>query len=364
MRKLLHLHTDPDGLALPPYVSLSSLSSPSPSPYPPLHLPNFIAPESSLFHSIPVPNIVVDLATLSFIAGLLLLSLLAFAFIFHLHLRSRRAHHLRNFNSLWTLRSLLVSLASLWAVNEILRLPLVRKKHLYPFLPSITLQQQANICKLHVVLSLGFLEPGFLITLFLLVNVSIKKRNPRRMWPLVSVLTLCSPTILLQIFFVYFSPLDTQLPKFMHGSSVLSTNLFGNKTVLCTYPFFSWLIFGAFTVAYAMAFLLSCWRVMACVINKGIGHRINVLATTVMVALMVQILCLGLSWLWMPETVVYGCVVLTMFICVASCMAVGEFLLVLKPIRDALAAGGDCCQWTPDSDLQRPAEDRKHGPGL
>ncbi|KAL2226899.1 UNVERIFIED_CONTAM: hypothetical protein Sindi_2048600 [Sesamum indicum] len=96
---------------------------------------------------------------------------------------------------------------------------------------------------------------------------------------------------------------------------------------------------------------------MRFVINKRIGNRINLLAITVIVALTAQILCFSLSWRWMSEDVAYGGVVLAMFLSVLWCMAVGEVLLVLEPIRDSLAAGGDCCQW-----LRRPAEERKQVP--
>ncbi|KAG8381079.1 hypothetical protein BUALT_Bualt06G0084800 [Buddleja alternifolia] len=356
MRKLLISSGD---LAFQPY-SPPPPSSPLPSPYPSsIQYPNFFARENFFFPSIPVAKSVFDLATLSFVAGLLLLSLLAVAFIFHLRLRSRRAYHLQNFNSLWIVRLLLVSLASLWAVNEILRLPFIRRKHLYPFLPSISLKQQENICKLHVVLSLGFFEPGFLITLLFLVNVSIKKKNPPQLWAIASVLILCSPIILLQIIFVFFSPFESFVPKFTPSSSVLTTDHYGNKSVLCVYPIMSSLAFSGFTIAYATAFLLSCWRVMALVINKGIRQRISMLATTVMVALPLQIICLSLSWLWMsPEDAVYGSLVLAMFVSVAWCMAVGEVILVLRPIRDTLEAGGDCCRWSPGGGYPETA---KHG---
>ncbi|KAK6118520.1 hypothetical protein DH2020_047787 [Rehmannia glutinosa] len=329
MRKLLYLHRD-DGRTLfqPP------ISSPSPSPSPSLIFPDF-------FPSIPVAKSAFDLATLSFIAGLILLSLLSLSFIVYLRLKSRRLQHLENFNSLWTVRLLLVVLSSVWAINEILRLPLVRRRYLYPFLPSINLQQQANICKVHVVLSLGLFEPSFFITLLYLVNVSIKKKKPSRIWALASLFMVCSPMTMLQIVFVYFSPWEGKMPRFMHGSSVPGNDMFGNRTMLCTYPFFSCLIFGAFSVVYAMAFLLSCWRVMALVINKGMRNRINSLATVVMVALSAQIVCLSLSWLWLPEDAAYGFVVLAMFLFVTGSMAIGEVILVIKPITDALAAGAE-----------------------
>lgn len=346
MRKLLNFHRDGPQLPLPP--------SPSPSPSPLLILPDLTAREIFFFSSIPVAKSAFDLATLSFIAALLILSLFAFSFIIYMRLKSRQLTHLENFNSLWTVRLLIVSLASIWAVNEILRLPLVRRNYLYPFLPSISLTQQANICKVHVVLSLGLLEPSFLITLLFLVNVSIKKSNPSRLWALVSLLTVCTPITLLQIVFVYLSPFEGKLPRFMHGSSVQGHDQLGNTTAFCTYPFFSCVLFVAFCVAYGMAFLLSCWRVMALVINKSIRHRVNLLAASVMVTLSVQIVCLSLSWMWMPEDAAYGSIVLTMFLCVTGCMAVGEVILVIKPIVEALAAGTA-------ADLRRRTTEERQG---
>lgn len=160
--------------------------------------------------------------------------------------------------------------------------------------------------------------------------------------------------LVLQVIFVYFNPLKMGLPKFMHGSYVLATDEFGNRAVVCLYPFFSCVIFAGFAVAYAMGFLVSCWRVMAFVINKRIRYRINMLATTVMVALPVQILCLTMSWVWMPNSPIYGCVVLIMFVMIAFCMAVAEFIMVLRPVMDALAAGNDCPQSSPSVVLGRP----------
>ncbi|KAL0403262.1 UNVERIFIED_CONTAM: hypothetical protein Sradi_1967000 [Sesamum radiatum] len=321
MRKLLNLNRDGLSLLHP------ELPTPTPSPRrSPRRDPRF----HRAYFLFPVSRNVFDITALCFISALLILSSVAFAFIFYLRLRSQRLQHLENFNSIWTVRLLLVSLASIWASNEVLRLPFVRKHYLYPF--ELTLVEQANICKLHVVLSLGFFEPGFLITLLFLVNVSIKKRKPSRLWALVFLLMICFPLTLLQLFFVVFTPFEGKMPKFMHGSFVLGDDVYGAKTVLCVYPFFSCVIFGGFTIAYSMAFLLSCWRVMAFVINKGIRMRINILAATVMVSLSVQVACLSLSWLWMPEEGAYGFVVLAMFLFVTGCMAWGSHF-VLKPIK-------------------------------
>lgn len=293
---------------------------------------------SMLFSVIPVERSAFDVATVWLIAGLLLLCVLSFSSIFYLRLRSRQFQHLENFNSMWSVRLLLVAFPLAWAVNEILRLPLMRH-YLYP---SSTLDEQANICKVHVVMSLGFLEPSFLVTLLFLVKISIKATKPARIWvEIASSLLICSSTTLLQIIVVFVSPWESKMPKLMLGSSVIGyDDVFGKEMVFCTYPFFSGVIFGAFTIAYAMAFLLSFWKVMELVINKGTRHRVYMLASAVMVALSVQLVCLSLSWLWTPEEAEYGLVVFTMFLFIAGSMAVGEVVLVLKPIKDALAVGG------------------------
>ncbi|KAL3521698.1 hypothetical protein ACH5RR_019847 [Cinchona calisaya] len=347
MRKLHHRQGN-HGMASPPQTLLTSiLLPPFPSPSPSASLNYFdetlIERQSiSSFPWLPInADNAFDLSTLSFIGGLILLSTLSLSLVLHLKLRSCRLQHLQHFNYLWTVRLLLVSFASLWALNELLRLPIFRRDYLFPFFPDLQdLDQQANICKVHVVLSLGFFEPGFLVTLLFLVNVSIKKRLPSRMWALAtSVCVSCSPILLLQAIFVFYSPFESQLPKLMHGSFVIQTDVSGKKTVLCTYPFLSSAIFGAFAIAYSLAFLLSCWRVVTFVINKSIRARIDMLVLTLMITLPLQILCLALTFLWSPDDFVYCCAVLAMFFCVAWLLAVGLVLLVIKPITDALAAG-------------------------
>ncbi|KZV31011.1 hypothetical protein F511_18115 [Dorcoceras hygrometricum] len=104
---------------------------------------------------------------------------------------------------------------------------------------------------------------------------------------------------------------------------MLSNDDYGNRTVLCTYPFFSCDIFSASTSGYVMFFLVSCWRVLALVINKSIRRRINTLSAVPADS------CLTLSWLWIPETVAYGCIVLAMFVGVTCCMVVGKVISVI-----------------------------------
>ncbi|KAK9292611.1 hypothetical protein L1049_020586 [Liquidambar formosana] len=333
----------------------TNLSSPPPRRLPPRSLPRThslqqktIVPHRRAMILIPpiaCPDSFFDIITLSLIAAVLLLSLLSLSFILHLRFKSRTSHHLQNFNSLWTVRFLLVSFTSLWALNELLRLPFFRHKYLIPLFTSLTFSHQADLCKINVVLSLGVFQPGFLVTLLFLVNVSIKKRNPRDVWAIVFVLTVCLPVLFLQIFFVFFSP--ESLPEVFRQSSVLFKDSFGNETVLCTYPLMSTIVFGAFGIAYSVGFLLSCWRVVSLVINKGLTVRIYALAIAVLIPLPIQIALMGISVLWRPDAAAYGGVTLVVLFSVFLCTAAGEVLLVIKPIADALNAGGDCCRWTP-----------------
>ncbi|KAF5731286.1 hypothetical protein HS088_TW19G00893 [Tripterygium wilfordii] len=284
-----------------------------------------------------------DLISLSFIAGILLLCFLSLAYIFHLRLKSRFSRHLQSFNSLWTVRYLLVSFITLWALNELFRLPSFRFQYLYPFLPSPTLDQRTQICKIHVVLSLGVFEPGFLISLLFLVNVSVNKEKPRGSRAVLFVLSTCLPTVFLQTFFTFFSGWELQLlPEIFQRSSMVYRSRMGDETVLCTYPLAGTVVFGAFVVVYGMWFSTSCFRLVSLVINKALRVRIYVLAITVMVALPLQTVLLGLSVLWTPDQAVYDGVVLVIFLSTLICAAVGQGFLVIRPITDSLVAGGFC----------------------
>lgn len=300
------------------------------------------------FLLLPLLESAFEYATLSLIITLLLLSLLSLCFVFQLRFKSRTLYHLQDFNSLWSVRFSLVSLITLWALNELVRIPFFRLHLLYSLFPSPTLSDQAHLCKIQAVLSLGFLEPAFLVTLLFLLNVSIKKKTPCGMWAIPFALFTCLPVLMLQIMCVFVVPLNTELPVFFTRSSVLSKNVFGDRSaVLCAYPLLSTIVFGAFGIGYSICFFFSCGKVVSLVINKGLRVRTYGLAFTVLVALPMQIAGLGLSVLWRPEESAYSGVALVAFIGTFLCAAVGEGILIIKPITDAMAAGGHCCRWNP-----------------
>ncbi|KAM5557763.1 hypothetical protein ABKV19_024889 [Rosa sericea] len=319
--------------------------------------------------TLPYLDSALDLITLLFIFTLLLLSLLSLCFIFHLCFKSRTAHHLQHFNSLWTVRFLLVIFVIFWSFNELIRLPSFRRSYLYgpfPFLSTFFkvdgYKEEAQFCKVHVSVSLGFFQPAFLGTLLFLVDVSIKKKTPNVSWAIIFVLSTCVPLLLVQIFFL-FSPIDKMLlplPACFTSSSMVKIDKFGNKVVLCKYPLLSTVIFGAFAVTYFMWFLFSLWKVLALVINKGLRMRIYALAVTVLVPLPVQVILLAVSVVWKPDDSDFAVISFVVFLITFFSFAVGQGILVIKPIADSLATGGPCCRWNPHEEADGKNNDGKN----
>ncbi|KAF4349646.1 hypothetical protein F8388_019606 [Cannabis sativa] len=290
--------------------------------------------------------LVFNVVVLTSITALFLLSLFSLCFIFHLCFKSRTSHHLQRFNSLWTVRFLLVLFITFWTINELLRQPIFLRrigKHL-------TQPQPSTLCKIHLALSLGFFQPAFLVTLLFLVDVSIKKETPNGRWAVASVLLMIFPLFCLQIVVLFFvaeiESITVRFPDYFVRSSVFVD---GEKTVLCAYPLLSTTAFGSFGLGFWVMFLVSAWRVVSVVINKALRLRIYGLALTVLISLPLQIVMLGLSVVWSPDQTAYGGVSLAVFLLTFFCAVVGEGILVIKPIADSLAVRGQQCfsTWDP-----------------
>ncbi|XP_042505686.1 uncharacterized protein LOC122082293 [Macadamia integrifolia] len=290
-------------------------------------------------------NLVFDLTTVHLIFAFLFFSFFSLATIFHFRIKTRNSSHLKDFNSFWAVRTLLVFFVALWTITEALRLPflLLRRLHFFPRL--LTLTQQAFLCKIHVVLSLGVFEPGFLATLLFLVNVSVRKIKPSdTIATTLSVVSACClPIFLFQILFVFFP--TTRLTETLNRSFILVPDGAGSNNVVCAYPLLSSISFGAFGLVYAFSFLLSSWRVISLVINRGLRTRIYVLSSAVLLGLPIQIIFLCVSVLWSPDDPVFHGLALFIFFSVLCCAVVGVGILVIKPIRDALALSGEACPW-------------------
>ncbi|WCJ32456.1 hypothetical protein M5689_013877 [Euphorbia peplus] len=287
----------------------------------------------------PLLQIAFESATLCSLTGLLVLSLISLTYILHLHLKSRNEQHLQRFNSLWTVRFLLVSFTTLWAFSELLHLSIFHRNRLLPFLPSFTVSQQINLCKIHVVFSLGLFEPGFLITQLFLVNVSIQKETPQGYWAIIFVFSTCFPLLVLQVLVVFATKIH--LPKVFLHSFIVMKNDVGEDMVMCAYPLMSSVLFTAFAIWFIIAFTLSFYKIITIVINKGIRARIYTLAIVIQLTLPLQVVFLGLSALWLPQDTRYSAFVFFELICSLVVAATGEGILVIKPIVDSLSVGDD-----------------------
>ncbi|GMH08839.1 hypothetical protein Nepgr_010679 [Nepenthes gracilis] len=308
----------------------------SPAPAPSLNFgrwPIAFLPLTRLVHS------VFEVATLALLICLLILSLLSVSFILYLRIKSRFASQLQNLSCHWSVRFLLVSFISLWSINECFRLPFFRRRYIYPFLPPLSLSQQINFCKLNIILSLGLLQPGFLVSLLFLLNISINTRSPKILSAIVFVALICLPICVLLYLSLHYLPERLTLPPIFHRSSFLLDDDLGHEIVICKYPLSSAIIFGAFVGVYAIVFLLACWKVLSLAINKRIRARINALTATVMICLSVQIGLLSVSVLWNPDEILFYIFVFAVFVSVVVCAAVGESILVIRPISDALSVG-------------------------
>ncbi|KAE8675563.1 Detected protein of unknown function [Hibiscus syriacus] len=226
-----------------------------------------------------------------FIAALLVLSLFCICFILLIHFKSRNSSHLQNFNSLWTVRFLFVVFIACWGLTAVIRLPLFQRVCLHPLFPKLTPPQQANFCKLHLVLSLGIFEPGFLVILLFLLDVSVHKTTPNGFFSVFYVFASCLPLFLVQVYFVFLDGSNVHFPKFFNRSWLPFHKDTGE--VLCAYPFLSTLLFGVFAVIFIFSFLLSFWKVASHVINKALKLRIFALAFTILVCLPLQIMLMG-----------------------------------------------------------------------
>lgn len=114
----------------------------------------------------------------------------------------------------------------------------------------------------------------------------------------------------------------------------------GDDNLTCTYPLISTITFGAFAIFYVMFFSLACWRVGTIVINKGLRVRIYMLAFTVIASISAQLVFLASSVFWKSLDLPFDWLGFVVFLTVLLCAAVGEGILVIKPITDAMAVGG------------------------
>lgn len=118
----------------------------------------------------------------------------------------------------------------------------------------------------------------------------------------------------------------------------------------CSYPLFSTALLAFFGAIYVPWFVSVCWKAVTVVINKTLRLRLYALAVSVVMALSVQVTAFSLTAFWNPNDAVFQGLGLIGFLAVFNCALVGQGVLVVRPIRDAIEVGYCCSNNVGDGD--------------
>eukprot|EP00850_Spirogloea_muscicola_P017744 SM000155S01673 [mRNA] locus=s155:320960:325389:- [translate_table: standard] len=214
-----------------------------------------------------------------------------------------------------------------------------------------------RVCRAYLLAAQGVAEPCFLLTALLIVRGSVATtpfplRTTRgaaaaaRSIGLVAA--LAAPLFLLQLWFVVLTPAafsgegyDGAVPTYFtrtYASEPCTTG--GDKDHIiaaCTFPLFGTLSAAAFAACYLGAFAAVSWSMASSVINRRLRSRAYGLLAAFMVLLPVQLTLLGFTVLSRPAGGAAEALAFLAFAAVMLCTAIGEFVLVIRPVMDALA---------------------------
>eukprot|EP00249_Psilotum_nudum_P020403 c27684_g1_i2 orf=1065-2096(+) len=292
------------------------------------------------------------LATLVLVILICLAGVFCVAYVLYFRTKIRRGHllALQNFNALWVVRIILITFAVLRGLTELLRLPLLRRKGWLFY--SLNFRWQANLCKIYTLSSFGFTEPCLFLTAIFLVQGSMRDApfTPRRKWNrkvIALILVFCLPVFLVQAVFVIASSSferDNDIPHYFTRSFIKEVDFDGQDVAVCTFPLFSTLVLALFVCVYNAHLLYLGWKIMSVVINRRLQARVCGLVFALTVLLPLHVSFLGFSVLSSPGNPVFEVVTFLSFFTWLFCTLVGDAILVIRPIADALAV-----RWVFDS---------------
>ncbi|CAN6480379.1 unnamed protein product [Victoria cruziana] len=283
---------------------------------------------------------IIGFATLFLVSALLLLGLVSLAFLLRFRFKARRSRFLalRDFNSLWLVRIILVGSSFLWALSELFRLPLLRQRGwLFSRLSS---NQQAGLCRLHVAASLGLAEPSFFLAAISLLRGSMQTGKGSGRWEAFLTMAACLPALALHSFVAFGLP-RLRRPRYLDHFFVESFSRRrhgrGAVGIWCSVPLLSTMTTAVSGILFVPYFLSLSWRMMDMVINRRLGVRVYGLSLTVLISPAVQVCAMGVSVFWKGHEVEFQTVALLSFASVCLCSAVAQIILVILPIIDSLA---------------------------
>ncbi|KAJ7531713.1 hypothetical protein O6H91_14G055500 [Diphasiastrum complanatum] len=301
--------------------------------------------------------------TLVLVILLCCLSFFSVAYLLHFRSKVHKDNYLtlREFNSFWIIRLILILCALFWGLVELLRLPLLRREGW--LLHSLGIRWQANVCRIYILSSFGITKPCFFLTALFLAHGSLRSTpfTPRKGWNgrVVTLMLLFGmPVFLLQFFLVIFTPIiefrkGYEVSREGYGvlpyyftQSFEEVQMDNHRVAICTYPLLSTAVLGVLGCVYIGYFLYLGWRMLSLVINRKLQLRIYTLVLAIVLLLPFHFIFMGLSVLSPPTQAIYEVLSFMGFLTILFCTGLGEGILVIRPIADALAV-----QWVFDSSL-------------
>ncbi|KAK1257704.1 hypothetical protein QJS04_geneDACA016282 [Acorus gramineus] len=298
-----------------------------------------------------------DITTASSAALVVLLSLVSLVSLLRLHLSSSSSPSRRlGLHSLTSLRLLLILSATLLSLIEFLRLPSLRPllpHHHHSLRPLLPHHHHSLLCKTQLVLSLGLLQPFFFSSLLSLLSTSLTtsdykpNQRPKALFFRALSVSLWSsfPSLFFQVVLAFFPKgILRELGMIPSMPATVTEIIMGGAAVDseggCPRPLASTAVVAVFGAMYVQCFLAVCVRTAEVVINRRLRKRVWALAAAVTAALVTQVAALvAAGAVWRPGEAAYEGMVTVAFVGVAVCVAVGEGILVIRPVADALAVG-------------------------
>ncbi|KAI8470397.1 MAG: hypothetical protein J3K34DRAFT_521407 [Monoraphidium minutum] len=280
--------------------------------------------------------------------------------------RARRQASTRAFNYLWITRATLQATGALYALALDLRLQARTRGGggggggvLWSYRSAVIPggYQVDAMCRLHIGLTFGVLEPAFLLLVLFSCMYTVHKHsdevgpNPNLfIFALTVGLTL--PMCAAQVFAALFSRIITQLRyhedlmKEFFAASISVSDVMcppeqrdNPNCAVCVFPAFSTLISAAFGIVYLLSLWYITGAIAAAAINKMLARRIRALQITVTLCFCLGVALRGVTVRFYPYSL--GFVALTVADVAVTCALLVSisFILGWVPVGEAAAAG-------------------------
>eukprot|EP00250_Pteridium_aquilinum_P011620 c20198_g1_i1 orf=311-1525(-) len=269
---------------------------------------------------------------------------LAYVLFFHFRVGKERQPLLRDFDSPWVVRIVLICFSMLWTLGELFRLPWLREKD--RLLHHMGLNAQENLCRLHVVWSVGLMEPSLLLTVLFLVQGSLQEA-PRLLNGRVLLLMFlsCLPVFILQLSVATAAGrgdgghrgFGSKLPSYFIRSYQVVVGNDNTQLALCNYPLFSILALGVFSAVFVFCFARLGYRMLCHVINRRLRLRVYCLLLTVIVFLPLHVVLLSMAVRLDSNRTAHEVLMFLGFLTLLLCVVAAMGVLVVLPVADAVA---------------------------